>query len=172
MVTLASGAALTIPLSGTILTACSKVEKVEESSYVLQFFSEEEYAEVKKLLNLILPKTNSPSAVDVGVQQVMDHMVGKVYGEDERKSFAMGFEALQQYMSSGLSETRVKELLVSEQDSDQLAKMSLIGFKQQAVTYYLSSKEIATEYLNFLPIPGIYEPCISLESVDGKAWAI
>ena len=66
----------------------------------------------------------------------------------------------------------MKSLLSSEEEADRPAKFAMIGFKQQAVTYYLSTKEIATEYLNFLPIPGVYEPCISLDSVDGKAWAI
>jgi len=53
-----------------------------------------------------------------------------------------------------------------------LAKAALLDIKQQAVAYYLSTKEIATNYLNYLPIPGEYEPCISLESVNGKVWAI
>jgi len=34
------------------------------------------------------------------------------------------------------------------------------------------TEEIATNYLNYLPVPGAYEGCITLESVGGKAWAI
>ena len=79
---------------------------------------------------------------------------------------------MQEYLSKGELDERVKALVASEEDVDKPAKFAFIGFKQQAVTYYLSTKEIATRYLNFLPIPGVYEPCISLESVDGKAWAI
>lgn len=43
--------------------------------------------------------------------------------------------------------------------------------KQQAITYWLNSEIIATNHLNYLPIPGKYEACIPLESVGGKAWS-
>ncbi len=44
--------------------------------------------------------------------------------------------------------------------------------RQQTISYYLSSEEICTNYLNYLPVPGKYEPCITLEEAGGKAWAI
>jgi len=44
--------------------------------------------------------------------------------------------------------------------------------RQQTISYYLSTEEINTKYLNYLPVPGKYQPCISLEEAGGKAWAI
>jgi hypothetical protein len=51
-------------------------------------------------------------------------------------------------------------------------KKGLHQIKQQTVAYYLSTEKIGTEYLNYLPIPGEYKSCISLDEVGGKAWAI
>ena len=172
LITLSTGAVLAVPLSSSLLTACSKVERVKDSDYTLQFFNEEAFTFVQNLLDIILPKTDSPSAIEVGVHQIMDTMIGTVYSPDQQNTFAEKFTALTQYMGADIESDKVKRLLTSVEEKDTLAKSSLIGIKQQAVAYYLSTEVVATNYLNYLPVPGGYEPCITLESVDGKAWAI
>ena len=172
MVTMATGAALTVPLTSSLLTACSEVKKVEESNYMLSYFNEEDFSSLQDMLDIIIPKTDSPSAVDVGVHQMIDTMVGKVYNPAQQKEFSEKFTALQTFGSSNLSVENFKSLMNSAEEKDQEAKSGLLGLKQQAVAYYLSTEEIGKNYLNYLPVPGAYEPCISLESVGGKAWAL
>jgi hypothetical protein len=172
LITLATGAVLSVPLSSSLLTACKKVKHVKDSDYTLQFFNDQEFSFVKNLLEIILPKTNSPSAIDVGVHQIIDTMIGTVYSPDQQNTFTEMFADLTQYMDSDNLSNKVQHLLKSEKEKDKLAKSSLIDIKQQVVAYYLSTEEIATNFLNYLPVPGVYESCITLESVDGKAWAI
>jgi spore maturation protein CgeB len=172
LMTLATGAVLSVPLSSSLLTACKKVKHVKDSDYTLQFFNDQEFSFVKNLLEIILPKTNSPSAIDVGVHQIIDTMIGTVYSPDQQNTFTEMFTDLTQYMDSDNLSNKVQRLLKSEKEKDKLAKSSLIDIKQQVVAYYLSTEEIATNFLNYLPVPGVYESCITLESVDGKAWAI
>ncbi len=172
LVTFATGAALAVPLSSSLLTACGKVEKIKDSNYMLSFFSEEDFSSLQNMLDVIIPKTDSPSAVDVGVHQIMDTMVGKVYTPEQQKEFTEKFAALNAYAASNTSLKSFKTLMVSEGENDQMAKTALLQLKQQAVAYYLSTEEVGKNYLNYLPVPGAYEPCISLESVNGKAWAL
>ena len=172
LMTLATGAVLSVPLSSSLLTACKKVEHVKDSDYTLQFFNDQEFSFVKNLLEIILPKTDSPSAIDVGVHQIIDTMIGIVYSPEQQKTFTERFVALTNYMDHENQSDKVESLLKSDEEKDKLAKVAFLDIKQQAVAYYLSTKEIATNYLNYLPIPGVYEACISLESVDGKAWAL
>ena len=172
LITLATGAVLSAPLSSSLLTACKKVAPVRDSDYTLQFFNEQEFSFVQNLLDIILPKTDSPSANDVGVDQIMDTMIGTIYSPDQQNTFTEKFSALTEYMGSKAQSDKVHSLLTSEEEKDTLAKSALINIKQQVVAYYLSTEEIATNYLNYLPVPGVYEPCITLESVGGKAWAI
>lgn len=172
IVTMATGAALAVPLSSSLLTACNKVEAVKDSDYQLQYFNEKDFSSLMAMLDVIIPKTDSPSAVEVGVHQIIDNMVGKVYKPEEQKEFSEKFAALNSFASSNSGLENFQSLLASEEEKDQEAKSGLIGLKQQAVAYYLSTEEIGKNYLNYLPVPGEYEPCISLESVDGKAWAL
>lgn len=172
LVTLATGAVLTIPLSNSLLIACKNVNPIKDSDYVLQYFNTEDYVLLQNILNVILPKTDSPSAVDVGVHQIIDTMVGTVYDPKQKKEFSETYEALNRHLNSGIGLEKLQSLLMSSNEKDEMAKSAFLGLRQQAIAYYLSTKEIATNYLNYLPIPGPYEPCISLESVDGKAWAL
>jgi len=172
LITMATGAALAVPITSSLITACKKVEPVKDSDYDLQFFSQEDFSSVQNLLDFILPKTDSPSAVDVGVHQIMDSMVGTVYSPDQKEKFSVSFDLLKKYATSQSQLEQLKSVLSSSEEKDQMIRSAFIELKQQTVAYYLSTEEIATKYLNYLPIPGKYEACISLESVGGKAWAL
>lgn len=172
LVTMATGAVLAVPLSSSLLTACKKVTHVEDLNYTSQFFNEEDLSLAQNLLNFILPKTSSPSAVDVGVHQIMDTMVGTVYSPAQKEKFSGTFAALKPFCTSQSQLEQLKGVLISSAEKDQVTKSAFLEFKQQAIAYYLSTEEIATVYLNYLPIPGKYEACISLESAGGKAWAL
>ncbi|UCE93657.1 MAG: gluconate 2-dehydrogenase subunit 3 family protein [Flavobacteriaceae bacterium] len=172
MISLSTGAVLSIPLSNSLLTACKKVEPVKETVFTPYFFSDREFSFVREILDVILPKTDSPSANDVGVDQIMDTMIGTVYSPDQQKSFREKFNALTGYMDFRTDTSKIQQLITSETEDDKMARNAFLDIKQQAVAYYLTTKEIATKYLNYLPVPGMYEACIPLESVGGKAWAI
>ncbi len=172
LVTLATGAALAVPLSSSLLTACKKVAHVEDSNYTTHFFNEKDFSLAQNLLNFILPKTDSPSAVDVGVHQIMDTMVGTVYSPSQKEKFSKSFVVLKPFCNSESQLEQLKAIVASAEEKDQMVKSAFLEFRQQTIAYYLSTKEIATTYLNYLPIPGKYEACISLESVGGKAWAL
>lgn len=172
LVMLSTGAVLTIPLSNSLLIACKNVDTTKGSDYLLQYFNIEDYELLQNMLNVLLPKTDSPSAVDVGVHQIIDTIVGTVYNPDQKKEFSESFDALKLYLNSGIQLEKLQSLLKSSNEKDKLAQSALLSLKQQTIAYYLSTEEIAKNYLNYLPIPGTYEPCIPLESVNGKAWAL
>lgn len=169
VVTLATGSALAIPLTGSILSACSKVEKLDASDFQPSFFNQQEFGFLRELLNVILPKTDSPSALDVGVDQMIDTIVAEVYSDQGRKDFRSKFEHVQEVIGDADPVEALQKLLES---GEKRQKDAFLAIKQQAVAYYLSTEEISKNYLNFLPVPGTYEPCITLESVGGKSWAI
>lgn len=173
LVSLSTGAALSAPLISSLLTSCKDATKTAEVDYVLQFFSEEDFSLVKVLIDSILPKTDSPSATEVGVHKIIDTMVGTVYTPLDRDNYKQGFLDLKQSLNlTPLNQLEaLKKLSKSSDEKDKTAKTALLALKQQTVAYYLSTEEIAKNYLNYLPVPGKYEPCISLEEAGGKLWA-
>lgn len=182
--TMATGAMLSSPLLSALLTSCEADLKENSSDYTLQFFSPEQFSLVRKLVDVILPATDSPSATELGVDQMMDTMIGKVYTEDQQKAFTKKFSSLVAHLAQTangkaferLSETKQKELLLALENSQEsslaTARAAYLDLKQQTIAYYLNTKEIGTKFLNYLPVPGEYEACISLDAVGGKVWAI
>lgn len=179
----ATGAALSAPLIATICSGC-KTEGAGVAQNALGFFNKEEFGMVKHLVDVILPKTDSPSASEVGVHTMIDHMVSIAYDDESQKKYSKGFQALTSYLQDKSGDVEFAKL----DDADQLkilqelelsndaiisdAKKGMVSLKQQAIAYYLSSEEIGTKYLNYLPVPGAYEGCISLADAGNKAWAL
>jgi len=174
MVSLATGSVLSAPLLSSILVSCKDDIPKNEEDYILQFFNKEDFSLVKKLIDVILPKTDSPSATEVGVHQMIDLMIGTVYKPKDSVNYSKHFAALKNYLDSS-SESHIKtlgKLSNSNNEKNKSARKAFMDLKQQTVAYYLSTENIATNYLNYLPIPGKYEACISLDEVGGKAWAL
>ena len=137
------------------------------------FLTIEDFLLIKKLIDIILPKTDSPSATEAGVHKIIDAMVGTVYKPLDRSNYKKDFLALKKYLNSnGKDSFKVLQNLSESSDKNNIpAKKAFLNLRQQTIAYYLSTEEIGKNYLNYLPVPGEYEPCISLEEAGGKLWA-
>ncbi len=177
---LATGAAVSAPLASVILSGCQSEAVVDSDQAGTGLFTESEFSLLQQLVDVILPKTDSPSASEVGVHTMIDHMVGKVYSAEDRSVFKKGFlvlsELLQQSEFMGMDATGqlnfLKELQSSTEEGRKIGQKAFLDLKQQTIAYYLNTEEIGKNYLNYLPVPGAYDACITLEEVDGKAWAL
>lgn len=178
---LVTGAAISAPLASSLLLSCQRDEAPATSKASgLVFFSESEMGRVKKMVDTILPQTDSPAASEVGVHLMIDQMVGKVYTEEDRQAYRQKFNQLNRYLQDkdfdkALGADQELELLLAldpPKSGDLVeAGTAFLAFKQQTVAYYLNTEEIGTKFLNYLPVPGAFKPCISVEDVDNKAWA-
>jgi len=175
-----TGAVVAAPIASTLLTGC-KMEPVE--TFKPAYFTEAEYSIIKNIADLILPKTDSPAASEVGAPQMIDLMVGTVYNAEDKAKHKTKFDALLLHLNGEegatpflkkSEEVQFKEIKAIEDGEidTEFVKDAYLNLKQQTIAYYLSSEEISTKYLNFLPVPGEYEACITLEEAGGKAWAI
>lgn len=179
----ATGAAVSAPLASSLLVSCQSdaVSTISDNAATkLSFFNKKEFAVISDLVDIMLPKTDSPSATDVGVHTMIDRMVGTAYRPKAKEEYQSKFATFYKYLNDkGIADmdgkakmTLLKKLEKSEDASLKDAKDGFLNLRQQAIAYYLSSEEIGLNYLTYLPVPGQYEPCISLEEAGGKAWAI
>lgn len=182
-----TGAAVSAPLAGAILSGCSEAPNNLQPSAddstkmgVLHYFSPEKFLLLTLVADTILPRTDSPSASDVQVPATVDSMIGKVFDEDYQAGFKLQWLQLESYLRAGNfaeldSAARVellRDLELGQSEELASARTCFTDLKQQVVAYYLTKEEIGEKYLNYVPIPGKYEPCISLEEANNRAWAI
>lgn len=184
-----TGAAVSAPLASALLTGCSdQVQQATSSAQassqaalpLLHFFAPEQFKLLTQLADTILPRTDSPSATDVGAHAMIDAMFGQVFDDNYKSYYKSQWLALQEHLNQKSfitlnTEARVgllQALELSEDSTLENAKRGLIETKQQLVVYYLNTGEVAEKFLNYVPIPGVYKPCISVQEVNNKAWAL
>jgi hypothetical protein len=177
-----SGAVIAAPLAVSFLSGCKTDVLANAVDFQPSFFDAESFKFVNTIVDIIIPKTDSPSASEAGVPAIIDHMVNKVYNAEAQKEYKAGFDKLMSHLNSSegflniqpTGQTEMIQKLEDGKDNPALkdVREAYINLKQQTVAYFLSNEKIAEKYLNYLEIPGAYEGCISLAEAGGKAWAI
>lgn len=146
---------------------------------------------VSEIAEIIIPRTDTPGAKDVGVPAFIDVMLKDVYKQADRDRFMSG---MKDFESAAVKEHKRPFLqLRSEQQRDLVQR-----FHEEAVTlerersprtdvtrpFILTMKELtllgfftsevgATKVLHHVAVPGRYDGCVPLASVaNGRAWAI
>lgn len=175
----ATGATLSAPLMSSLLVGCQS-DVTSASTSDLKFFDDKGFKVVSQVVDLILPRTDSPSATDVGVDYTIDHMVATIYTPEEQEEYNGRFQNMAVHLSTldffNKNEKEQTDLLTqvlgySDPGLDDV-KGGLTALRQQSIAYYLNTEKVATEFLNYLPVPGKWEPCTPVSEVGGKAWAI
>lgn len=172
---LLTGAAVSAPFASAFISGCTR----EATTSELLFFDANQFNLLTQISDTVLPRTDSPSASDVNVPETVDSMLGLVFDDEFKNIFRNQWSALENFLSDQkfgqLNQTERVQLLsdleLSQNDEVANAKLAFRELKQQVIAYYLNTEEVGTEFLNYLPIPGQYEPCISVEDVNNKAWA-
>lgn len=174
---LLTGGAVSASFATVFLSGCSApADEVSE----LHFFDTDQFELVSLLTDTILPRTDSPSATDVNVHHTFDTMIGLVFDVDFKTNFRNQWGELENYLAGhnfrqlGQVERVVllQNLELNPDAGTDSALQAYMEVKQQVIAYYLTTEEVGREYLNYLPIPGDYEPCISVDDVNNRAWAI
>ena len=160
--------ALALAATG-MLHAKAAASKLEESQQKL----------VAELAELIIPRTETPGAIDAGVPAFIDHIVSDWYTPVERAIFVEGLKAM---AAAGPSQ-RVAALQSLEQQAAGYVPRpgtSVFGkpderspffFKLKLLTVlgYYTSEVGATNELAFNPVPARYDGNVDFATV-GKQW--
>ncbi|MCP9236812.1 gluconate 2-dehydrogenase subunit 3 family protein [Lewinella sp. JB7] len=192
-----TGVAVSGPVASALLSGCKRDEAVAagEAVYKPGFFNNDEYEYISKLADTMIPTTDTPGALDVGVPEMVDKMVGQVYDEESRDKFRNGLKELMRKMDADNTDAGFRSLdtdqaLVYLQDQDLHyknpdtdwdtlpeveagARNIYFDLKSQIVGAWFNSEPIGTEVLAYDPVPGEYIPCGDLQELTGGvAWAI
>jgi hypothetical protein len=138
----ATGFAISAPLASVLLTGCTPDAEMLAPGFKPGFFSEAEYEFISKFADTMLPKTDTPGAVEVGVPQMIDKVVGEVYSKEDGDKTRMGLQALMKKMDGdnpgGFSKLDGDKALAYLQDQDML-------YKKGKVETTMSGEDVPTE---------------------------
>jgi hypothetical protein len=188
-----TGYAITAPLTSAFLSGC-KAEPAAPD-YMPSFLSEDTYLNLKAVVNTMLPKTDTPGALEVGVPEFIDLVLDKYTEEEDRQKLVSGFQSwlssiqdaksMPYHSLSAEDQLQLLNVLDKESiataesledqdlDKDELEEKQpwWLDLKSLAINSYFASEKVGTEVLAYDPVPGPYQGCIPLSDV-GKTWSL
>lgn len=183
------GAAIAMPSMLTILQSCKDEPRL---TWKPDFFTESEAKTVSTLLDMILPRTETPGALDVKSDIFIDRVIFQTYDSEGQQYMRDKITAFNANCSKNFGSVfvelneakRVEVLEEAEKSSGKInpgvwgktvGTQEPVGFyrslKSMAIWAYFTSQEIGEKVLNYDPIPGNYNGCIPLSDV-GNRWSL
>lgn len=183
------GYALTGPVVAGLMQGCKAKPQL---NYTPQFFNEDQAALISELSEVIIPKTDTPGAIEAGVPAFIDGMLFEVYPKESKENFMNGLAAFDEDAKKTYGDpfasctTEQKNALVKKyldelnggidsstawyKSGSKKAKPFIIEMKELTLVGYFTSQPGAEQTLQYLQVPGPFKGCVPLAEV-GKTWA-
>jgi len=185
------GYAITGPALAGVLSGC---KATPEQTFVPEFFTGDQASLIAALTEIIIPRTDTPGAIDAGVPMFIDRMLKKVYPKESQEAFLKNLtafdEGAKKAHGSNFMECADQEKIeyFKKQHDDALRdnvgsdssgwwsagakdnKPFILELKELTLLGFFTSKPGATQVLQHNQVPGPYKGCVPLKDV-GKAWA-
>jgi hypothetical protein len=173
------GLAVTGPMVTALLNGC---KPAPDLGFAPAFLTPEQAQTIRTLADVIVPRTDTPGAVDVGVPGFIDLMVKDVYSQDEQERFMTGLAAFEEGARKQGSrfadmdaEAQIAYVKSVHDPAVEAAKKGepkpfILMAKELTLLGFFSSEPGATQVLQYESVPGAYHGCVPLAEV-GRAWA-
>lgn len=183
------GGAISAPAVLGLLNGCSP--KPEGASWQPSFFTKEQGALVADVAEIIIPKTNTPGAKEVGVPAFIDTMLKDVYTQEDRDRYLKGLQefdaAARAAHGKGFVELKkdqqtelvkkfhndaVSTELAYDPRPKDLKRPFILVTKELTLLGFFCSEVGATQVLQYVAVPGGYQACVPVaQAGNGRAWA-
>jgi len=179
------GGAVSAPAIMGILKGCAPKPTIDWKPV---FLTEDQGILVSKVAEIIIPKTDTPGAIDTGVPGFIDLMLKDVYTTEDQDFYLKGLKAFDEQSKTEYGDpfieltaeqqaafvTKIHAAAVEEaKSSDPAPKRPFILMtKELTMLGFFTSEPGATQVLQYVAVPGSYHGCVPLsEAGNGKTWA-
>ena len=175
------GGAVSAPAILGILKGCTAKPTIDWKPV---FLSNEQGTLVTQVAEIIIPKTDTPGAKDVGVPGFIDQIVSECFKKEDQDKFLNGLKAFDDEAKKAHgdpfieldAETQaafVKKLHDEAVNTDPGSERPFIlTLKELTMLGFFTSEPGASQVLQYNPVPGAYKGCIPVsEAGNGKTWA-
>ncbi len=133
---------------------------------------------VEALAAVLIPKTDIPGAEAIGIGSFVRMMVDDCYTPEQRREFVAGLYIIEEESRArfavdfvSLGDTQRRELIsfLTNENQDEVWKRFFKRTRELIFLGYFTSEVGTTQALNYLPVPGKYDPCTNM-TPGTKAW--
>ena len=137
-----AGFAVAAPFASALLSGCKPDTMAAETGFQPAFFTDAEFEYLTKMADTMLPKTDTPGAVEVGVPEMIDQIIAEVYGPEGQEQTRAGLKALMDKMDAdnpgGFAKLGTDDALIYLQDQD-------LHYKELPSEVTMSGEDVPTE---------------------------
>ena len=176
----------TIAVTPTVVSLFQSCQSV--ATYTPVFISENDFKIFSNLMEIIIPKTDIPGAIELKLPEFVDAYIDAVWDEKRKTDFKEAWTAFISSSNKAAGKENANDLSTTDWDA-QLAKYLKPGndvpadetlasqFANQlrsiTVNAFKTNEFIGEEVLAYAPIPGEQKGCVDLmEATGGKAWSL
>jgi hypothetical protein len=177
------GYTISIPSLVSILNSCNTNSG---QNWQPLFFSPDQAGVIGELAETILPKTQTPGAKDLNIDQFIDRIIKEVFSTEDQQLFLKGMDAFEKECTDIYSKSFIKcspdqrnELLKKLEKESAKTPPSVWGIvlkesgpmpfyrqaKELTLLGYFTSEQVGKKILVYDPVPGLYAGDIPLAKV-------
>jgi hypothetical protein len=150
----------------------SMIKSCQSPNADLKFFSSNQISFLDRVLEIILPETETPGALSLNLSKFVDSYVSEnIRSEDQKYLIAMIDEFTHMILKSEnlKSIDQAENNVIEKYISDHIDNGSMIAndgknysqicglFREMAVNSYKASEYVMTNKLGYVPMPGYYD---------------
>ena len=174
----------TITMTPSVLNLLQSCQN--SSSINLGFFNKEQFSVVSKLMEIIIPETETPGAISLKLPEFIDAYIYNVIDEDNISSKEVLNEGLNNFIDLVKLETKkeqinkisvkqwedqLRKVLISEDNNDKITR-AVKDIRKLTVGAYKINEFVGENLMSYKPVPGIQKGCFDLnEASGGKVWS-
>ena len=157
------------------------------ATYSPVFIPMEDFNIISNLMELIIPTTDTPGAIELKLPEFLDAYVDAVWSQEDQARFAEGWTAFKSSAVKASGKENASQLTLEDWDAqlanylksestpseDDLAAAFADQLRGLTVNAFKTNEYIGENVLAYDPIPGDYKGCVDLqETTGGKAWSL
>ena len=171
---------LGLAISPSLLTAVARAQTAAAagSKPKTTYLTPAQLETAGALAERIIPRTDTPGALEVGLIAFLGLIYGEFMSQEERDRFTQGLAAIDA-ASVAVCQTRFARASPEQQDvmlrklaeasqnqentfCHQIRELTLLG--------YFTSEQVGKNVLRYDPIPGRFDPCIPVTEAGNVSW--
>jgi gluconate 2-dehydrogenase gamma chain len=178
------GGAVSAPAIMGILKGCTAKPTID---WKPEFLSSDQGVLVSQVSEIIIPKTDTPGAKEVGVPRFIDSILKDCAAKDDQDYFLNGlkefdeaakkeygdpFTALDAADQSAFVKKIHDAAIEADKKEPSEKRPFILTMKEYTMLGFFTSEVGATQVLQYEAVPGSYKGCIPVsEAGNGKTWA-
>lgn len=194
-VALLMGGAVSAPAILGLLAGCSAEPGTDvaatDAEWKPTFLTQAQAALVAEVAEIMIPRTDTPGAKDVGIPAFIDKMLKDAYPQDDQTRFVAGLadfeaQARREHGRAFLELEPAQRAALVKQAHDPAVEVEqastlpiaernrpfILMMKELTMLGYFVSEPGATQVLQYRPVPGAYHACVPLaQAGKGRTWA-